>query len=264
VSATAAQPSKRLVILGASNVARGIATIADVAREILGGPVEILAAMGHGRSYGLTTSIPLRTLPSMLSSGLWQALAERPPLPTFTLLTDIGNDLIYGCLPGEVRDWVAESAERLQPHSKRLAFTALPLASVTTVGKLRFLAFRRAFFPQSTLPHDDARRYAVELDQLVTELANERGAQLLAPERAWYGFDPIHIRIALQRAAWRQILRALFASTDDALGCEQRSSLRDWVQIMRIRPERSVVALRDRFVPQPDVVLRDGTSISFY
>jgi hypothetical protein len=250
-------------VLGASNGARGIGTIVDVAREQLGSPLEVLAAMGHGRSYGLTTSIPFRTLPGILDSGLWRALEERPPLPTWTLLTDVGNDLIYGCPPEQVAAWIADAAGRLREQSVRLLLTGLPLSSVQRVGRLRFVAFRSALFPKSTLQLADAQRYAIELDAAVRQLAAQHRAEFFAPDARWYGLDPIHIRVLVQRDAWRTIFFAL-TQKNFSLSSALHSPLRDWLRMMMIRPQQSRVFFRAREVAQPAVVLRDGTSISFF
>ena len=260
---TAAQPRARVIVLGASNVARGIGTIVDVAREQLGSPLEILAAMGHGRSYGLTTSIPFRTLPSILDCGLWRALAERPALPAWTLITDVGNDLIYGCRPEQVAGWIDQSVQRLRERSVRLLISGLPLTSVQRVGRVRFLTFRSALFPKSTLQLDDAQRYAIELDEHVRDLAAQHGAEFFAPDARWYGLDPIHIRVLVQREAWRRIFFAL-TQKNFSPPAKLHSPWREWLRMMMVRPQQSRVFFRAREVAQPAVVLRDGTSISFF
>lgn len=256
-------PVARIVILGASNVARGIATIADVARETFGSPLEIFAAMGHGRSYGLTTSIPFRTLPSVLSSGLWPALENGPPLPTWTIVTDVGNDLIYGCRPEQVVEWIDECARRLRGISTELLFTGLPLTSVEQLGWPRFHLFRSALFPKSKLRLEDARRFARELDIEVRRLAEHHTAKFLSPESHWYGIDPIHIRVSTQRNAWRTIFFAL-AQKKFSSSAALYSPWREWWRVMTIRPEQSRVFFRARQVAQPAVVLSDGSTISFY
>jgi len=253
----------RVVILGASNVARGIGTIVDVARQTFGGPVEIMAAMGHGRSYGLTTSIPFRTLPSILSCGLWRALSQGSDWPTWTILTDIGNDLIYGSRPAQVTAWVDECAARLRPVSEHMVLTGLPLSSVQGIGLLRFHAFRNVLFPKSTLRLVDAKQHAVALDEEVRRLAAAHSAALVVPESQWYGVDPIHIRVLVQRQAWQKIF-SLFARRDFLPSTIPRGSWREWWRVMMIRPEESRVLARDRKVVQPAVMLRDGSSVSFF
>jgi hypothetical protein len=238
-------------------------TIVEAARNLVGGPVEILAAMGHGRSYGTTTSVPWRTLPSIRACGLWQALAQRPALPTWSLLTDIGNDLVYGFPPDVVSGWVDECAARLRAVSSQLAFTSLPLMSIERVGLLRFHAFRRALFPKSQLSLAVAKRHALQLDTEVRRLAIAHEALLIVPERAWYGFDPIHVRFRAQRHAWRTIFSSL-ARKDFSSFATARISWPHWYRAMSLQAERSVVRGRMREVAQPSAMLSDGSTLSFY
>src|SRR5262245_2033911 len=81
----------RIVLLGASNLTRGISTVIETAGSILGRPLEVLAAFGHGRSYGMSSSVLGRSLPGIVDCGIWQSLAARPPVSTSALITDIGN-----------------------------------------------------------------------------------------------------------------------------------------------------------------------------
>ena len=71
-----------------------------------GQPLDILAALGHGRGYGLESRVLGRRLPPILECGLWEALDRRPPCETAALLTDIGNDLVLGAEPEQLIEWV--------------------------------------------------------------------------------------------------------------------------------------------------------------
>ena len=68
----------RVVALGASNLTRGFRTVVAAAREAWGPDVEVLAALGHGRSYGGESRFLGRVRPGILQSGLWSELARRP------------------------------------------------------------------------------------------------------------------------------------------------------------------------------------------
>jgi len=91
VESKAEVPARRVVLLGASNLTRGISTAVETARLQWGRPLDVMAALGHGRSYGLASRLLCRTLPSIVECGLWPALAARPPAPTAALVTDVGN-----------------------------------------------------------------------------------------------------------------------------------------------------------------------------
>jgi hypothetical protein len=125
------------------------------------------------------------------------------------------------------------------------------------------VTFRSALFPKSTLQLGDAQRYAIELDTAVQQLAAQHGAQFFAPEQSWYGLDPIHIRVLVQRDAWRAIFFAL-TQKNFSLSDKLHSPWREWLRMMMVRPQHSRVFFRAREVAQPAVVLRDGTSISFF
>ena len=88
------------MLLGASNLRLVLPVLIDDLRRAAGGPVEVLAACGHGRSYGRRSRLLfIRHLPGITRCGLWAALERRPPLPTIALLTDVGNDLVSGVSP---------------------------------------------------------------------------------------------------------------------------------------------------------------------
>src|ERR1043165_8514894 len=95
----AVTPSRRVILLGASNLALSFPTVVATVRQTWSEAVEIMAAMGHGRSYGQDSSVLGRKIPGIFPCALWQDLQNRPPLPTSALLTDIGNDILYGISP---------------------------------------------------------------------------------------------------------------------------------------------------------------------
>src|SRR5437016_5976799 len=98
------QPLLRAVLLGASNLKMGLPRVVRRLLAAAGGPVDVLAACGHGRSYIQWSRIFLgaRGLPGIVECGLWKSLAGRPPLPTVALVMDVGNDLLYGLATAEI------------------------------------------------------------------------------------------------------------------------------------------------------------------
>src|SRR5262245_54573300 len=104
----------RIVALGASNLTRGLQTVVSTARGTWGPGVEVLAALGHGRSYGARSHFVFRGLPGILDSGLWGELESRPHVATRALITDVGNDILYGFSPEQTLEWVGEALRRLR------------------------------------------------------------------------------------------------------------------------------------------------------
>ncbi|HEV2970274.1 MAG TPA: hypothetical protein VGY55_09805 [Pirellulales bacterium] len=253
---------RRVVLLGASNLTRGISTVIETAQGILGGQLEVLAALGHGRSYGMASRVLGRELPGILQCGLWNALSSLPPAPTAALVTDIGNDLLYGASVGSILDWVGASFDRLALSEARTIVTLLPLESIARLSKRRFLLMRTVNFPKCRAGLDEVLLRAGELNAGLIDLARARRIPTVALRGAWYGFDPIHIRLRFWKSAWREILSGWCDAP--AAAAFARGSLTRWLYLRSRAPEARRLFGVARRAPQPSGRLRDGTTIALY
>src|SRR3974377_1647031 len=104
----------RLEALGAGNLTRGFWSVVSVSRAAWGPEIQVLAALGRGRSYGAPSRLVVRRLPGILDSGLWRTLETLPKLPTRAVVTDVGNDIVYGFSAEQTLAWVEEALDRLQ------------------------------------------------------------------------------------------------------------------------------------------------------
>jgi hypothetical protein len=201
-----------VVALGASNLTRGLGLVVANARAGWGPELELLAALGHGRSYGARSRVLARSLPGILQSGLWSALESRPPVATRALVTDVGNDILYGFPVEQVLGWVREVVRRLKQTTDDVAITDLPAASIRSLSRLRYLFFRTLLVPSCRLGLREVIERGEQVNAGIEELARREGLRLTRLERAWYGFDPIHFQRAARPEAWRRILGVPAAS----------------------------------------------------
>lgn len=206
-------PALRVVLLGASNLKIGFPEILARLRGGAGGPVEVLAALGHGRSYGSWSQVlGVRRLPGILGCGLWEAweALERQsskPAPTLALVADAGNDLLYGAPPDRIAEWVSTCLDRLAARGAGLILSLLPLASLETVSETRYRIVRSLLYPgRKAVPWTAMLASARELNDRLRRLGTDRGARVIEPPSSWYGIDPIHIRRRQRSEAWSQIL----------------------------------------------------------
>ncbi|MDH4083176.1 MAG: hypothetical protein OEV99_03300 [Nitrospira sp.] len=247
----------RVVALGASNLTRGFQTVVSTARSVWGPHVEVLAALGHGRSYGAPSRIIFRTLPGILRSGLWAELERRPPLATRGLVTDVGNDILYGFSVERTLGWVEETLIRLSRVTKDIVVTDLPLASISRLSNLKFLAFRSILVPSCRL----SLAQVIDRSELVNEglakLAETYGAQFFRLDPAWYGFDPIHVRPSQWRPAWQKILGAQPQKKSGGSAVES-------VKLYFMRPERRWLFGLEQWAPQSGLALRSGGQVWLY
>lgn len=269
------KPIARLVLLGASNLARDFPTVLAVARETLAptlgtGPLEVFTACGHGRSYGDWSRVFLvRGLPGITRCGLWETLINRPePLPTFALLTDIGNDIAYGVEPAKIAGWIDLVLGCLSRLGARTAMTLLPLASLRRLSPAKLQILRFLFFPTHPTSHERVQRWTADLQDRLRDLAARYEVPALEPDPDWFGPDPIHYRRNARREAWRQVLGLWRERSTEQGGAEvastgavsRMSRLRWWTTT----PERWSLAGMQRGRQQPAGRLDEGTTLWLY
>jgi len=251
-----AKPS-RLVALGASNLTRGLPQLLRVSGAGGAGPLEFLGALGLGRSYGLRSRVLFRSLPSILDCGLWSRLSRLPPVPTTALVTDVGNDILYGASVDSLSGWVEECVVRLQNAGARVVVLGLPLASIGKVSRLSYLFFRSVFAPGCRLPREEVQARAADTEARLRAMAARRGASFVPADARWYGIDPVHIRRRHLPEAWSRLLGRGGGPVGDG-------AVLGIVETRLAPPERRWLFGLERRATQPAIVAPRGDSLSLF
>jgi hypothetical protein len=255
-------PTRRVILLGASNLTRSFPTVVATVRQTWSEPIEIMAAMGHGRSYGQETSVLGKKISGIFPCALWQDLQNRAKLPTTALVTDIGNDLLYGVTPEVLLDWVDRCLNKLALAGAATIVTQLPAGSIERLGERRFQLFRRVLFPRSTLTLEDAKRLVVEINERLLALGESRKIPVITASPSWYGFDPIHFMRRAKGDAWSTVLSG-WRSTSEPL-TYARQSVWMTAYLAALAPLKHSQFGFDRRTAQPCGRFSDGTTISLY
>jgi hypothetical protein len=249
---------RRVVALGASNLTRGFQTVVATSREAWGPDVEVIAALGHGRSYGSESRVLARTLPGILQSGLWRQLEELSRVPTRVLLTDVGNDILYGFSPSQILTWVEEAANRLERYSNDIVITGLPHVGLYDISSTKFFFFRSLLYPRCRLTFAEVAESAGVVNEGLAALARARGARFVPLRAEWYGVDPIHIRPSRWQPAWREILCG-----EPRPGRDRMSFVEGW-RLYAMRPEHQRIFGVECGRPQRGVTLTAGGRVWLY
>ncbi|MCZ6836673.1 MAG: hypothetical protein O7G85_12925 [Planctomycetota bacterium] len=261
------QPKARIVLLGASNLTIGIRRVLCASRDTLAltpsDELDVMISFGRGRSYGIDSSLLGRTLPGIVECGLWDDLQPRDTCPTFALLTDIGNDVMYGIEPETILSWVRTCLDRLEIHSAKIVMTALPMARIRSIRPIHFRLMKALLFPRHAITYPLAMDRTEQLDVLLRQLARERSIPLIEPDVAWYGVDPIHIKWSRRREAWETIVKGWteHASANRTGRCRLSSG---WTGSWLWRPQKYSRSGRERYTPQPSIHLRPKTTVAMY
>ncbi len=252
------EPAARAILLGASNLKLALPTLLAGLRQRAGGPVEVLAACGHGRSYGTWSRyLFLRHLPGIAGCGLWPALASRPAGRTLALVTDAGNDLVYGASPGKIAGWVETCLHRLADQESETVLTLLPLPRLERLTSRQIRLAAALLFPGRPVPWPGLLDRARDLDGRLRKLGEMRGVQLVEPAVDWYGLDPIHLRRRVRRRVWDGVMSLWFPN--GPFGPPPRPPRIPWLGAEEVR--LGGFHLR---TAQPSLRLRGGTTVSLY
>ena len=248
-----------VVLVGASNMTRSFAVLAELSARTWGAPLHILAAIGLGRSYGLPSSILGRRLPSVLDSGLWDALARQGGRrEVIAIGGDEGNDLLYGQDVDTILRWVDECTRRLAGAGARIVLTSLP-PGVVELSRPRFLLFRSVLFWRSPLRYEALPTAIPALNAGLSGIARDRGAGYVELQREWYGFDPIHIEPWRCRSAWAEIVAAIAPGAS----CPPVGLARS-LRTFGLLAERQWFFGHEVRRSQPCLRASDGTTVSLY
>jgi len=250
---------KRVVLLGASNVTLAFPLIINQLRGLWDHPLEILAAHGHGRSYGRRSRVMFRELPGIVESGLWEAFDAADPAAagTSALVTDVGNDLLYMSEVEQVMGWVEACLKRLSEQGAEITLTLPPIATISRLSSPHYYLMRSLLFPRCRVSSTEMRQRAEQLEQRLREVGEKYGARLIAPAESWYGIDPIHIRRRRRGQAWREILSAWSGQT---AASRQPVAV---PPVWKLRPQQRRIFGRNQTEPQP-MWRDDGVALSLY
>jgi hypothetical protein len=249
---------KRVVALGASNLTRGFQTVVATARAEWGADVEIVAALGHGRSFGSESRFVARRIPGILQSGLWQQLDREPRVPTLAIVSDVGNDILYGYSYQQILEWVEETVDRLAQYSDDIVVAGLPRVGATDISSARFLFFRSIFFPRCRLSFAEVAATAGRVSEGIEALAGARRFRFVHLKPEWYGVDPIHIRPSMWRPAWQEIV---CGEARPALGPLSRAEA---LRLYLMRPQQQRLFGLDFGVEQQGLTLPAGGTVWLY
>lgn len=254
------EPCNRLILLGASNLTLSLRLVIQLMQQRLGGPSEIMTAIGHGRAYGLFSQALGRGLPGIADCGLWQQLESMTARPTAALLTDIGNDILYGLSSQQILQTVERCIDRLQRQSAQIIVTNLPMASIENLSQQRYTFFRNIFYPSSRMSRIETVRCAHRVHEGLKEMALRRRFQLYEQKPVWFGLDGIHVNFWQRKAFYQDIVRQ-FPRSDGQLEFDGNEN-RLWLGWQR-RPEFAYKTLLGRAIyrPQPSGRLSDGSYV---
>lgn len=251
-----ASSTQTVVLLGASNLRISLQTVVSTLRSMYS-DLSLFVACGHGRSYGQWSAIPFRALPGITQSELWPALekhlaglavATQSPPPK-ALITDVGNDIVFGVPVPQILEWVAICCDAFHQARADLIITLPPRDRLERLSDLHFKIARTIIFPRSRITRGFMLETVEALRSGLLALAERSGATVIDPPVEWYGIDPIHIRRGVRPGVWKSIFAQWPVTAAVSATSMQTVSLPRG--LMGMRPHYRRYFGREQHTPQP-------------
>lgn len=185
---------QQILLFGASNLTLGWNAVVSELVHRWQTPLDINVCLGMGRSWIGPSRVFWRVLPGITECGLWHHLPE-PSSRVAVMMTDIGNDIVYGYPPGQILDSVRLCLDRILSWAPdcEIVMTRLPIPSIQTLTPMRFRIMRLILFPGSSRTLSSILSESEQVDRGVCDLSREYPLRLIESRAEWYGFDPIHV-----------------------------------------------------------------------
>ena len=209
---TSADPIVLFLLLGASNLARGYSMLRhhlSKCRE----KTEFLNALGPGRGYCAKGGMFNFTYSPILESRIIE-FAEKKSKNAFhtaVLITDIGNDLMYGVSAQTLIARLDAIIDRMLGWDANIFITAIHVNLKKDVSPITFLLVRFLFYPSSKVTFEEADLLVIKVNRYLKKKShiNER-VHLIAGMETFTGLDKIHFSLLKAHSAWSKVANEIF------------------------------------------------------
>ncbi len=202
------------VLLGASNLARGyFAFTQHISKSILG--AEFVNALGPGRGYCARGGLlnfsysPIGECQVMEQAKIY---AERGFRVT-VLLTDIGNDIMYGVPEQFLIKCIDTLIEKSLQLNAEVFVTSIHVNVCKDMGEISFKLLKAIFYPNSLVTINRADSVVKKINHYLKEKSsqNER-VHLVRGLGAFCGVDKIHYSLFKSHIVWSRIANTMLLS----------------------------------------------------
>jgi len=203
-----------LVLLGASNLSRGCFALSRHMKACLHPrKVDVLIASGPGRAYCASGGLLNVVYPPIHSSDIFEAARNKSEsgYQVVALVTDIGNDIMYGVSTEKVIETIQQVFSRLQSMKAEIFYTTLPVAFEKGVHPVWFYTLRSLLLPFSRVSYNEAVAGITQVNQFLRESTGRQG-HLISDMDRYLGFDEIHYGWLRAHSAWSHVAKVMLGA----------------------------------------------------
>ena len=200
------------LLLGASNLARGYSMLTRHLSQCPG-KTEFLNALGPGRGFCARGGMFNFTYSPILDSRVLESAEKKSKnaFHTAVLVTDIGNDLMYGISAETLIESLDAMIDRMLGWEANIFLTSIHVNLKKDVSPTTFLLLRFVFYPGSKVTFEEADMFVTKVNRYLEEKSrtNEK-VHLITGMETFAGSDKIHFSLLKTHSAWSKVSDEIF------------------------------------------------------
>ena len=193
--------------MGASNLARGYSLLTRHISSCFGkNKTEFLNALGPGRGFCARGGMFNFTYPPIQDCRILEVAKKKSCDTRAVLITDIGNDLMYGVLADTLIESLDGLIGRALQWDAEIFLTSIHVNLKKDVSPTMFFILKSFFYPGSSITYEEADMFIIKVNGYLEEKArqNER-VYLISGMTSFIGMDKIHYSFLKTHLAWEKI-----------------------------------------------------------
>ena len=197
------------ILLGASNLARGyFALTRQLSQNI--SRCEFLNAMGPGRGYCVESGMFNFTYPPIGECRIMENVDVQQSRRIAVLLTDIGNDIMYGLPEQSLVESFDSLIEKSLLLNAEVFLTSIHVDVRQDMGRETFKLLKGIFYPNSSVTYDKADLAVKTINKYIEDksIQNER-VHLVSGLGVYCGMDKIHYNLFKSHFAWLRVANVM-------------------------------------------------------
>ena len=185
------------ILLGASNLARSFYGLKGcIKRCLFPRSVNFIHAMGPGRGYISRGGIFNVTYTPIINCGVLETIryTRKPNQRVIALITDIGNDIMYGVPSEKIIRGIKYIVDTLSEFETDILITSISVDLKNEISEFYFHILRQIFFPKSEAKYSQTLEAIDAINKYIHKSSNAR-TTVISDMNQFCGLDKIHYSI---------------------------------------------------------------------
>lgn len=201
------------VLLGASNLARGYSALTrHFSKSIAPTPVKFINALGPGRGYCAWGGLFNFKYSPISECRVLASVSARQGQRLAMLITDIGNDIMYGVPAQSLIDSLDTLIEKSLTLNAEVFMTSIHVDVAQDLRKTSFKLLKLIFYPKSPVTFEQADSAVKQVNRYLEEKSQKnQHIHLVGGLGAFCGLDKIHYSLLKSNLAWSCIANEMLS-----------------------------------------------------